>query len=366
MQRDIQGEYENSEQSQDEIMLTAVKTMLEKSGKEIFGKYAAKRWYRMSKDEWKEVTQGTAEPNSSPFPFKFMMGNDKGKGRKVWDEIKESMQDENALLVVKSSASVKGVYEIKEGELDNPKTKGMSSAPFRLYKAYLTLRAMAADPRVWKTENAALITQVMRNLFKGKPKMYENKSGREPIKGDFQALPPVVVDVPLIHQPSPRGRGNREMRTSHDISKFGKFNLRKLPILDPKREDRGMDEKFPMEFFQEWMSSRPTAIAIPPSMIAMSIQSSSMSLGELLTDRDVMMADGTGAVESEKMGLLARTAVEISALVADYAKYADENAPTVMKIVQEAIEKKVAPASRLFKGWPPHRRPFENYMTSRT
>ena len=63
-------------------------------------------------------------------------------------------------------------------------------------------------------ENAALITQIMRNLFKGKPKMYENKSGREPIKGDFQALPPVVVDVPLIHQPSPWGRGNREMRTA--------------------------------------------------------------------------------------------------------------------------------------------------------
>ena len=126
-------------------MLAAVKTVLEKSGKELFGKYAAKRWYRMSKEEWIEVTAGNMEPNSSPFPFKFMMSADKGKGKRVWAEINESMKDENALFVIKSSASVKGIYEIKEDEIDNPKSKGMSSAPFRLYKAYLTLRAMAAD-----------------------------------------------------------------------------------------------------------------------------------------------------------------------------------------------------------------------------
>ena len=221
--RDIQGDYENSEQSQDEIMLAAVKTVLEKSGNELFGKYAAKRWYRMSKEEWLQVAEGNMDPNSSPFPFKFLMSADKDKGRRVWAEIKGSMSDENALLVIKSSASVKATHEIKEDEIDNPKSKGMSSAPFRLYKAYLTLRAMAADPRV---ENAALITQIMRNLFKGKPKMYENKGGREPIKGDFRELPPVVVDVPLIHQPSPWGRGNREMRTARDITQFGKVNPR--------------------------------------------------------------------------------------------------------------------------------------------
>ena len=348
--RDVQGDYENSEQSQDEILLTAVKTVLEKCGKELFGKYAAKRWYRMSKEEWMQVAEGNMDPDSSPFPFKFMMSADKGKGRRVWAEIKGSMKDENALLVIKSSASVKGIYEIKEDEIDNPKSKGMSSAPFRLYKAYLTLRAMAADSRVWKVENAALITQIMRNLFKGKPKMYENKSGREPIKGDFQALPPVVVDVPLVHQPSPWGRGNREMRTAHDITKFGKANLQKLPTLDPRKEDRGMDENFfPMEFFQEWMASRPTAIAILPSIIAMLVVGSKMSLSELLKSMDVMMAEGAGTVEEEKMSLLVRTAVEISALVADYAKHVDGSAMTVMKVVQDAIQKKVAPGTALFR-----------------
>ena len=189
----------------------------------------------------------------------------------------------------------------------------------------------------------------MRNLFKGKPKMYENKSGREPIKGDFQALPPVVVDVPLIHQPSPWGRGNREMRTAHDITKFGKANLQKLPTLDPRKEERGTDENFPMEFFQEWMSSRPTAIAIPPSTIAMSVVSSKMSLSKLLKDMDVMMAEGPGTVEEEKMSLLVRTAVEIAALVADYAKHVDESALTVMKVVQDAIKKKVAVGTALFR-----------------
>ena len=80
---------------------------------------------------------------------------------------------------------------------------------------------------------------------------------------------PVEFDVPLVHQPSPRGRGNRSLRETHGLANFGKVNLAKLPMLNPENMPRGMDEKFPLEFFQE--ASRPTAIASPPSIIAMSV-----------------------------------------------------------------------------------------------
>ena len=60
---------------------------------------------------------------------------------------------------------MKGTLEVPDKDIDSKTTRGWASAPFRLYKAYLTLRAIAADPRAWRAENVA---QIMRNLFKGK------------------------------------------------------------------------------------------------------------------------------------------------------------------------------------------------------
>ena len=101
----------------------------------------------MSKEEWSEMGKGEMGPKSSPFPFKFMLENDEGKGRRIWAKLKDTVSDDNALLIIKGSAGVKGTLEVPEKNIDSPTTRGWSSAPFRLYKAYLTLRAIAADPR---------------------------------------------------------------------------------------------------------------------------------------------------------------------------------------------------------------------------
>ena len=104
-----------------------------------------------------------------------------------------------------------------------------------------------------------------------------------------------------------------------------------------------------MEYFKEWMSSRPTAIAIPPSIIAMSIAGSGLPLSNLLTDMDVMLSREQESEEHEKQGLLVRTAVGVSALVADYVKHVDEKADTVLSVAQDAINKKIAPGTALFR-----------------
>ena len=54
------------------------------------------------------------------------------------------------------------------------------------------------------------------------------------------------------------------------------------------------------------MAGRSTAIAIPPSIIAMSVAGSNLPLAMLLSDMDIVMTQGSTAENDEKQGPLCR------------------------------------------------------------
>ena len=68
---------------------------------------------------------------------------------------------ENVMFIIRDSAGIKRTLEIREKDID--KKKGRATTGSRIYKAYLTLRAIATVMQ-WKIENAALIAQVEEPL----------------------------------------------------------------------------------------------------------------------------------------------------------------------------------------------------------
>ena len=80
------------------------------------------------------------------------------------------------MMIIENNASVKGMYEIDPKTIDSG--KGLASAPFRVYKAYLVLRATVSCERAWREANVPLIGQVMSNLFKGKSALQAGEGPR--------------------------------------------------------------------------------------------------------------------------------------------------------------------------------------------
>ena len=155
---------------------------------------------------------GKDDEKSSAFPFKFMIQGGKNKASRILEEIERSLGEGKgtAMMIIKSSASARGMYEIDIKSIDGG--KGRATAAFRVYKAYLTFRAIVSCKGAWREENEPLIAQVMRHLFKGKSALYGAEQNLN-IKKSFQCEDGErPVDLPLILNPSPLERGNRELR----------------------------------------------------------------------------------------------------------------------------------------------------------
>ena len=209
---------------------------------------------------------------------------------------------------------------------------GMATAAFRVYKAYLTLRAIASSKAAWREENVPLIAQVMRHLFKGKSALYGADSHRK-VKQNFKCEDRErEVDLPLILNPSPLGRGNRELRYwGGKLSSISKETDR-IKRVDHTTSTEGEDPGFPIKAFEEWMHLRPMAVGIPATCIAMSVASASKTYPDILVEIEKAM--GSTRVMNKEVVFI-KTSLEVTSLLADYHTHVDQTAPTPMEIFEK-------------------------------
>ena len=195
--KDVVNEYEERELKQDKAM-----KVIGITSKEMFGEYALREWENLTPSDWAAIRRGEEDEKRSAFPFKFMMKARKNKASRMRSEIEKSLGDGKGtvMMIIKSSASARGMYEIDPKNIDEG--KGKATAAFRVYKAYLTLRAIVSSQSAWREENVPLIAQVMRHLFKGKSALYGADSQRkmkQAFKCDERERDRWTFHSPLIH-----------------------------------------------------------------------------------------------------------------------------------------------------------------------
>ena len=151
--KDIAGENEEREHKQDKAMKDLITDVIGLTPKEMFGEYALREWENLTPSDWAEIRKGEDNEKRSAFPFKFMMKSVKNKASRMLTEIEKSLGDGKGtvMTIIKSSASARGMYEIDPKNIDEG--KGMATAAFRIYKAYLTLRAIASSKGAWRGEH---------------------------------------------------------------------------------------------------------------------------------------------------------------------------------------------------------------------
>ena len=258
--KDVVNEYEERELKQDKAMKDLITDVIGITSKEMFGEYALREWENLTPSDWAAIRRGEEDEKRSAFPFKFMMKAGKNKASRMLSEIEKSLGDGKGtvMMIIKSSASARGMYEIDPKNIGEG--KGKATAAFRVYKAYLTLRAIVSSQSAWREENVPLIAQVMRHLFKGKSALYGADSHRkmkQAFKCDERERP---VDLPLTLNPSPLGRGNRELRHwGGKLSAIGKEKADRIWRVDHVISKEGEDPEFPIKAFEEWMHLRPMA-----------------------------------------------------------------------------------------------------------
>ena len=180
--KDIASENEERELKQDKAMKDLIADVIGFTPKEMFGEYALREWENLSTD-WAGIRKGEDDEKRSAFLFKFMIKAGKNKASRMLSEVERSLGEGKGtvMTIIKSSASARGMYEIDPKTIDEG--KGKATAAFRVYKAYLTLRAIASSKGAWREENIPLIAQVMRHLFKGKSALYGADSHRKMKQG---------------------------------------------------------------------------------------------------------------------------------------------------------------------------------------
>ena len=210
--KDIAGENEEREHKQDKAMKDLLTDVINLTPKEMFGEYALREWENLTPSDWAEIRKGEDDEKRSAFPFKFMMKPGKNKASRMLAEVEKSLGDGKGTvmtIIKSSSASARGMYEIDPKNIDEG--KGVATAAFRVYKAYLTLRAIASSKGAWREENIPLIAQVMRHLFKGRSALYGADSHRR-VKQNFKCDDRERGGPPTY--PQPIAAGEREPRAA--------------------------------------------------------------------------------------------------------------------------------------------------------
>ena len=127
--RDVSGDNEERELQRDQTMRDLIGDVIMHSSSATFGEHAMRDWANMSAFDRTPIRKGEDDEKSSAFPFKFMIQDVPNKASRILGEIERSLGDGKGtvMMIIRSSASVKGMYEISSTILNTDACKPLQA-----------------------------------------------------------------------------------------------------------------------------------------------------------------------------------------------------------------------------------------------